>query len=86
MMINGTDTLLRVGETIGSGGDCGKLENPCPLKNNDYSSDPDNCCQIRIWLRAPGTPNMFKTKPEILIFEDSWILRNKATSKKPNRK
>ena len=80
---------LSVGETIGSGGDCGKLENPRPLKNNVCSSDPDNCCQIRLWLRAPRTSNMFKTKPEILIFEGSWILRlysKKATNKKPNQK
>lgn len=85
----GLTRYLSVGKTIGSGGDCGKLENPCPLKNSDCSSDPDNCCQIRTRLRAPRTSNMVKTKPEILIFEVAWILRlysKKATNKKPKQK
>ena len=84
----GLTCYLSVGKAIGSGGDCGKLENPCPLKNSDCSSDSDNCCQIRTQLRAPRTSNTVKTKPEILIFEDAWILRlysKKATNKKPNQ-
>lgn len=82
MMINGNDTLPQSWGAKGTRGDSGQLDGHARLGTGTAPEDSDDCCQTRIWARAPRTSTTFRKKPGILIFENAWILTTIQNNKR----